>query len=90
MSQRDQLKAIDIAIKCIAQVRRKYYAAGEAAYQKGMDFEFAKTGHKHYEEHSQAIRQLEDLKEIITDPGVAIEQEPQQLQFGEKPNEQAT
>jgi hypothetical protein len=77
-SLRNQLKAINLGIKALTERRRKLYAAGEAAFQKGIDFTFAVDGHRHYDEHTQAIRQLEDLKEIITDPGVTVEPEYQQ------------
>jgi hypothetical protein len=75
---RKQLKAIDLAVKALTERRRKLYAAGESAFQKGIDFTFALDGHRHYDEHTQAIRELEDLKEILTDPGVTVEPEYQQ------------
>ena len=56
-----QSKAIKLAVQALAERRRRFYVAGEAAYQKGLDFEFAINGHKHYMEHTEAIRQLEDL-----------------------------
>lgn len=75
-----QLKALDIAIKCVTDWRRRHYAVGESAYQKGIrDLTFAEDGHKHYEEYTQALRQLEDLKEILTDPGVTVD--PEQMDF---------
>ena len=72
-SLRAHLKAIDIAIKCVTVWRRRHYGPGHWAYESGVrDLTFAEDGHRHYEEYSQALRQLEDLKEILTDPGVVV------------------
>lgn len=74
-SLRAQLKAIDIAIKCVTDWRRRHYGPGHWAYESGVrDLTFAEDGHRHYEEYSQALRQLEDLKEILTDPGVTVDE----------------
>ena len=73
-----QLKSLDLAIKALTERRRKMYAAGESAFQKGIDFTFAVDGHRHYDEHTQAIQALEDLKDILADPGVTVEPEYQQ------------
>lgn len=73
-----QVKAIELAIQALEERRRRNYAAGEAAYQKSIDLEFAIRAHKHYTEHTEAIRQLEDLIEILTDPGATVEPEEEQ------------
>lgn len=72
-----QRKSIELAIKALTERRRRYYAAGEAAYQKGIrGMTFADDGHKHYTQHSEAIRQLEDLIEILEDAGLVAEHQP--------------
>ena len=81
---RKQIKAIDLAIGALEFVRRQRHAMGEAAYRKGIDFEFAIKGHKHYTEYCEAIQQLLDLIEILADPGVTRELKPKQLQFEEQ------
>jgi hypothetical protein len=70
-----QVAALNLAIKALTERRRKLYATGEAAFVKGIDFTFAVDGHKHYTEHSQAIKTLEDLIEILTDPGAVIDED---------------
>jgi xanthine dehydrogenase molybdopterin-binding subunit B len=79
-STRKQIKALKLAIKALTESKRKH-AAGEAAYtQQGIkDLTFTIYGHKHYTEHAEAIDELEDLIEILTDPGVKIEAEQGQL-----------
>jgi hypothetical protein len=87
-----QLKAIDLAIEAIEDVRRRKFAAGDAAYRQGIrkdvikdksvtgtGFAWAEDDHNSYVELTQAIRQLEDLKEILVDPGVTIDE------FGDLP-----
>jgi hypothetical protein len=70
-----QLKALDIAIKCVTDWRRRHYATGEAAYNRGdRGLTFIEDGHKHYTEFSQVIRQLEDLKEILTDAPAVVDE----------------
>lgn len=77
-----QVKALRLAIKVLTENRRRF-AAGEAAYtQQGItDLTFAVSGHKNYVEHNNAIQELEDLIEIVTDPGVTIEPEFSQEQL---------
>lgn len=77
-----QISALKLAVECLERERRARYAAGEAAWRQGIrptemkgeisgvQFSFAEDGHKKYLEYSQAISQLEDLQEILTDPGV--------------------
>jgi len=87
-----QIRAIEIAVESIEIVRRQKFAAGEAAYCQGIrsdkiiddcvsgvSFDWVESDHKKYTEYTQAIRQLEDLHEILTDPGVIIEVEQRQL-----------
>ena len=69
-----QKKAIQLAIMTLKDWRRRNYTAGEAAYQSGVrGLTFADNGHKHYVEYSEAIQQMEDLIEILEDPGVTVE-----------------
>lgn len=68
-----QKKALELAIKTLIDWRRRHYAPGEEAFKKGIDLTFAITGHHHYTEYTQAIQHLEDMIEIITDPGVTVE-----------------
>lgn len=87
-SRTAQLKAIAIAIDAIELMRRQKYAAGEHAYQQGVRtdaikdkhvqgtaFAWAQQDHKKYMECTQAIRQLYDLEEIITDPGATVDEQ---------------
>jgi hypothetical protein len=81
-SRNAQLRALAIGIDAIEHVRRERYAAGHAAYMQGVrpdeikgkingiGFAWAQQDHEKYLECSEAIRQLEDLQEILTDPGV--------------------
>ena len=70
---RKQVSALKLAIQALTYLRRQRYAAGEAAYQKGVDFTFATYGHKHYLEYTHAMDELDDLIEILTDKGVTHE-----------------
>jgi hypothetical protein len=70
-----QKKALQLAIKTLIDWRRRHYAMGEEAFKKGIDFTFAVDGHRNYTEYTQAIHQLEDLIEIITDPGCTFSEE---------------
>lgn len=87
-SRNAQLKALGIAIDAIEQMRRQKYAVGHAAYMQGLradeikdkkitgvGFAWAQQDHKKYVECSEAIRQLEDLQEIITDPGAMVDEQ---------------
>lgn len=67
----NQIQAIKLAITALTERRRTKFASGESAWLKGLhSLDFAATGHLHYTEHSEAIQQLEDLIEILRDPGV--------------------
>lgn len=83
-----QMRAIKIAIDAIEKMRREEYAVGHAAYMqgirfdeikdkkvKGVSFAWTHDDYKKYIECTQAIRQLEDLEEILTDPGVKIDEQ---------------
>jgi hypothetical protein len=74
-----QLAAIDLAIDALEDIRRRRHAMGEVAFHKGHDFIFAEKGHANYTKYTQAIQELEDLKEILTDPGVTVEAEQPRL-----------
>jgi hypothetical protein len=78
---RKQLNAIDPAIDALKDIRRRRFAMGEVAYtQQGItDLQFAIRGHSGYEKYTKAIQELEDMKEILTDPGVKVEAEQGQL-----------
>ena len=52
-------QALRLAVDALKHERRRHYAAGEAAYKMGIDFEFAKRGHMGYEIMSEAIAVLE-------------------------------
>lgn len=82
-----QVPALQLAIEALTRERRRICAAGEAAYRTGIRknminsegvtgevMSFAEDGHKGYTEYSNAIRELEDLIEIVTDPGPTKEQ----------------
>lgn len=73
-----QIKAVELAIEALTERRRAKYAAGEAAHKQGIDLEFAHRAHKHYTTHTEAIQQLEDLIEILQDPGAKADPEEQQ------------
>jgi len=87
-ASRRQIAALKYVIELAKEDRRRNYAAGEHAYQhgvrvdkfsgdgiEGQSFGFAEDGHENYVLISEHIRQLEDLIEIISDPGVVHEQE---------------
>ena len=74
------VKACRLAISLISDERRKKYAAGEYAYQQGIRtssinsdgitgdvLSFAENSHNKYEEYTEAIRQLEDFIEGLTE-----------------------
>jgi hypothetical protein len=83
-----QIKAIKLAIETLTEKRRQY-ASGHVAYTRqkirpveikdtevrGTGFAWVESDHKRYVEYDEAIRQLEDMIEIITDPGVTVEAE---------------
>lgn len=81
-----QIAAIKLAIESLTRERRRYFAAGDHAYRNGMraypingnaitgvGFGFAEEGHKNYQEYTDAIQQLEDMIEVLSDPGVTYE-----------------
>jgi hypothetical protein len=87
-STRKQIAALKAGIEALRDERRRNYASGEHAYQNGMRkdtlksegvegelFMFAEDGHKNYVLISEHIKQLEDLIDIVSDPGVVHEQE---------------
>lgn len=78
-----QIKAIKLAIESLQRERRRLYAASEAAYRQGIRrdflnsnsivgelFSFAEEDHKKYKEYTDAMNELEDLIDILTDKGV--------------------
>lgn len=82
-----QIFAIKLSIESLTRERRKLHAAGEHAYQHGIrsveinsngiegtEFLFAEDGHAGYIEYTNAIQELEDLIEVLTDPGVTHDQ----------------
>lgn len=85
---RKQISALELAIDALTDKRRKF-APGEKAYtrqglrpDKMQDEEFTYTGfvfveqdHKSYTEYTQAIQELEDLIEILEDPGVTVDEQ---------------
>ena len=79
---RKQITALKLAIESLKRERRRLHAAGDHAYRKGFrtvdlgkgritgtTLGFAEADHAGYVEYTQAIQQLEDLIEIILDPG---------------------
>lgn len=81
-----QVAALKLAIVSMTEKRRRLYAAGNHAWLSGLRtdtipgnevsgelFSFAEDGHRSYEEYTDAIQQLEDMIDIITDPGVVRE-----------------
>lgn len=82
-SQNKQIHALELSIDALKEKRRREFSAGEFAYRQGIRvdvlksggvtgtlFGFSESGHEKYVEYTEAIQQLEDLIEIITDPGV--------------------
>lgn len=78
-----QVKAIRLMIGTAERERRRRYAAGHAAYLSGirqseldsggitgMLFQWVETDHASYMEYTDAIQQMEDLIEILTDPPI--------------------
>lgn len=95
---RKQIAAIKLVIETLTEERRRRFAAGDAAYRSGIrpdklsdgkitaaPFIWVEHDHAGWNRYSEAIQQLEDLIEIITDPGVTIE--PEQISFIEVNNE---
>lgn len=83
-----QIAAIKLAIESLKKERRAHFAAGGHAYRNGMrtdvidsegvtgvGFSFAEDGHASYTQYTDAIQELEDLIEVLTDPGVTRDQE---------------
>ena len=84
-----ELRALDLAIQALEEKRREY-SPGHVAYTRdgvradeiiddkvtGVGFTWAQENHKKYIEYDQAINRLEDLKDILADPGVTRGQEP--------------
>ena len=84
-----ELRALDLAIQALEEKRREY-SPGHVAYTRdgiradeindkkvsGVGFAWAQEDHKKYLEYDQAINRLEDLKDILNDPGITREQEP--------------
>jgi hypothetical protein len=82
-----QIYAIKIAIETLKEKRREF-AAGNFAYESqgirtveikgdgitGTTLGFAESGHDGYVKYSEAIEELEDLIDILQDPGVTHEQ----------------
>ena len=81
-STRKQVTALKRAIISLERDRRRNFAAGEAAWQQGVRsdaikdkkitgklFTFAEDDHKSYVLLTSHIQELEDLIEIVTDPG---------------------
>lgn len=72
-----QIKSLKLAIKALENERRTNYAAGNAAYRSGIrgasmkgditgdPSRWADIAHQKYMEHTEAIRQLEDMIEIL-------------------------
>lgn len=86
-------KAIDLAIQSLTKERRQY-RPGHFAYLHGIrpdviddkkvtgtSFLWAERDYHKHEEYSRAIQELEDLKEILADPGVTIDPEYTQEQM---------
>ena len=78
-----QISAIKLSIECLERERRAKFAAGEAAYCHGLrqdtldsdgitgdGFKWVEQDHKEYRRYTDAIQELEDLIEILEDPGV--------------------
>jgi len=84
--QSRQIKAIKLAIEALVKERRKF-SSGHVAYEQqhirpveinsegitGVTMGFAEDEHRKYKELDDAIQAMEDLIEIITDPGVTYE-----------------
>ena len=74
-----QIKAIKLAIGSLERERRTKFSAGNSAYLSGIrmsimegeisgtSFQWVEDDRKSYEEYSEAIRQLEDMIEILED-----------------------
>jgi hypothetical protein len=77
-----QIRAIKLAIGALERERRRNYSVGNAAYCSGIRadvlegeitgtmFQWVEDDHKKYDEHTEAIRQLEDMIEILEDDHV--------------------
>jgi hypothetical protein len=74
-----QIRAIKLAIGALERERRRNYSVGNAAYCSGIRadvlqgeitgtmFQWVEADHKKYQEYTDAIRQLEDMIEILED-----------------------
>lgn len=87
-STRKQIAALRVAIDSMEETRRGY-AVGHAAYQSGMrpdvinsggvewtGFAFAEDDYNAYARIDAAIRELEDLVEVLSDEGGAMVTQP--------------
>lgn len=93
-----QIAALRLGIEALTDKRRPF-CPGHLAYTQqgirpdvidsegvtGVSFQWAESDHLKYEEYSKAIQQLEDLIEILTDPGV-VRVEEEQLSLLEQSN----
>ncbi len=78
----NQIAALKLAVECLERERRRHYAVGDHAWRHGypadkldedgikLEGSFAEESHVGWVRYAEAIRQLEDLQEIIQDPGV--------------------
>lgn len=90
-----QIKSLKLAIKALENERRTNYAAGNAAYRSGFrgasmkgditgdPSRWADIAHQNYIEHTEAIRQLEDMIEILEEyiPKRKKTEKPQQYKM---------
>ena len=83
-----QIRALKIAVRCMESERRKFSAEHQAYIQQGIKphridsdgvtgttLEFAEVGHRKYMELDQAITELLDLVDVLSDPGVKKEKQ---------------
>jgi hypothetical protein len=81
-----QIAALRLAIEALEDKRRTKFAVGDGAYRLGVrpdelkgdelkytGLDFAEKDHKKYQQYTKAIQELEDLIDILEDPGVAYE-----------------
>lgn len=87
-----QIAALRLGIDALTDKRRQY-CPGHVAYTQqgirpdvidsedvtGISFLWVERDHLKYEEYSKAIQQLEDLIDILMDPGVIRQEEEQQI-----------
>lgn len=83
-----QIAACKLAVKALTRERRRLHATGEHAWQEGhrpdviddpqisgVVFGFAEDDHKGYVKYSEAIQQMEDMIEALSEADAKLDEQ---------------